>query len=375
MHSIGNDYLRVWAGQLIQEHRRITWQHRVNLATPLVEIGGGLGYWGKWWPDRRTIVISARLIRLHPWEVVLNVFRHEMAHQLVSENHGPAPAHGDLFAAACERLGVPTEYRSAGGTLPDSRPLPDPLNQDRPRALLEKVRKLLALSESANEHEALLAMRKARELLDQHRLPMPGERSEYCSLVINLGQRRVLSHHRAIASLLMDHFQVEVVLASTYNAATCENCKCLDLIGRPGQVKVAEYIFHFLENRLKNLWENQRRLRPGGGRTGGNSYRLGVLKGFREKLAGEEKIPSRRRSATATTPTELLPLRLADPERDRFLTCRYPRLRSSRGRSITVDHQHYRAGQEEGRRLELRAGLEQCGSAPPLPLPEGRLGV
>ncbi|HSH13852.1 MAG TPA: DUF2786 domain-containing protein, partial [Desulfurivibrionaceae bacterium] len=336
----------------------------------LVEIGEGRGYWGKWWPDRRTIVISARLIRLHPWEVVLNVFRHEMAHQLVSEAHGPAPAHGDLFAAACERLGVPTEYRTAAGALPDNRPLPDPLNQDRPRALLEKVRKLLALSESANEHEALLAMRKARELLDQHRLPLPGERSEYCSLVINLGQRRVLSHHRAIASLLMDHFQVEVVLASTYDATTCDTCKCLDLIGRPGQVKVAEYIFHFLENRLKRLWEVQRRLRPGGGRTGGNSYRLGVLKGFREKLAGERATAPGRQATKAANPADLLPVRLTDPERDRFLTCRYPRLRSSRGRSITVDHEHYRAGQEEGRRLELRAALERSENTITLPLPE-----
>lgn len=374
MQTTGNDYLRIWAEQLVMEHRRICWQHRVVMATPLVEIGEALGYWGKWWPGRQTIVVSARLVRQHPWEVVLNVFRHEMAHQLVSQAHGQAPAHGDLFYAACERLGVPPEYRRAGGALPDSQPLPDPLNHDRPRALLEKVRKLLALSESANEHEALLAMRKARELLDQHRLSTPGERSEYCSLVINLGRRKVSSHHRAIASLLMDHFQVEVVLASTYDAAACDTFKCLDLIGRPGQVKVAEYIFHFLENRLMRLWENQRRLRSGGGRTGGNSYRLGVLNGFREKLAGERKVAVGSGAAKAASPAELLPVRLADPERDRFLTCRYPRLRSSRGRSVTVDQEHYQAGQAEGRRLELRAGLERSRAAVPLFLPDKTKG-
>jgi hypothetical protein len=369
MKTTGNDYLRIWAEQLVMEHRRICWQHRVIMTTPLVEIGEASGYWGKWWPSRRTIVISARLVRQHPWEVVLNVFRHEMAHQLVSQTHGAAPAHGDFFATACEQLGVPPEYRSAGGALPDSHPLPDPLNHDRPRALLEKVRKLLALSESANEHEALLAMRKARELLDQHRLPLPGEQSEYCSLVINLGRRMVSSHHRAIASILMDHFQVEVVLASTYDAAVCDTFKCLDLIGRPGQVKVAEYIFHFLENRLVRLWENQRRLRPGGGRTAANSYRLGVLKGFREKLAGERKGAAGRRPTEAVNSMEILPVRMGDPERDRFLSCRYPRLRSSRGRSVAVDHAHYQAGQEEGRRLELRAGLERSRVAAPLSLP------
>lgn len=370
MQKTESDYLRIWAGQLLREHRRICWQHRVELAAPLVEIGEARGYWGRWWPERRTIVIAARLVRQHPWEVVLNVFRHEMAHQLVSESHGPAPAHGELFARACQRLGVPPEYRSAGGVLPDSHPLPDLLDQAHPRAMLEKVRKLLALSESANEHEALLAMRKARQLLEQHRLPAPGEQFDCCSLVIDLGRRKMASHHRAIAALLMEHFQVEVVLADTYDAAACENRKCLDLIGRPGQVKVAEYIFHFLENRLRHLWENQRRARPGGGRTGANSYRLGILKGFREKLAGAKEAGAG--PVRAPSRPDLCPVRLTDPERERFLACRYPRLRTSRGRSITLDPEHYRAGREEGRRLELRAGLEPSGTAAPLPLPAGK---
>jgi len=363
MKTTGSDYLRIWAEQLLLEHRRICWQHGVSMATPMIEISEAHGYWGKWWPGRRTIVISTRLVRQHPWEVVLNVFRHEMAHQLVSENHGPAPAHGDLFGTACERLGVPPEYRSASGALSDSRPLPNPLDHNHPQALLEKVRKLLALSESTNEHEALLAMRKARTMLEQHQLPHPGERSsEYCSLVINLGSRKFSSHHRAIASLLKEHFQVEVVLASTYDATTCDSCKCLDLIGRPGQVKVAEYIFHFLENRLEQLWKHQRQLKPVGGRTSRNSYRLGVLKGFREKLAATV-------SASPAAPPSHLPVRLTDPERDRFLACRYPRLHSNRGRSVSVNHEYYQAGQEAGRRLELRAGLGQSNGKTVLPLP------
>ena len=365
MQSDTHDYLRLWAEQLLQEHRRISWQHRVPLSTPLIEITDAPGYWGKWWPDRRTIAISSRLVHLHPWETVLNVFRHEMAHQLVSELHGPAPAHGTHFATACDRLGVPHGFRSAAGALPDSQTLHDPLNNHRARAVLEKVRKLLALSESSNEHEAVLAMRKARELLGQHRLPPPDERNDYCSLVINLGRRRISSQHRAIASILTDHFQVEVVLATTFDATLCETFKCLDLIGRPAQVKVAEYIFHFLENRLDSMWKSQRRLRPSGGRVGGNSYRLGVLKGFRDKLAGKEPaVPGNR-----SIPAENLPAKVADPGRDRFLASRYPRLHSSRGRGVSIDREQFRAGREDGRRLELRAGLERRGKLAPPPLP------
>jgi len=368
MKNTEHDYLRIWSEQLLREHQRICWQHQVHLATPLIEIGDAQGYWGKWWPTRRTIVISARLIRQHPWETVINVFRHEMAHQLVSESPSQTSAHGSCFLAACERLGVPPEYRRAGGTLVELQTLPDPTGLDKTKSLLEKVRKLLALSESANEHESLLAMRKARELIDQHGLTTDGSVSEYCTLVINLGGKRISSHHRAIASILIDHFQVEVVLSTTYDAATCTSGKCLDLIGRPGQVKVAEYIFYFLTNRLESLWLKQRQIRPSRGRTGKNSYNLGVLRGFREKLA--DKKPAREtgmRPDPARAATNL-PVPLSNPERDQFLACRYPRLRNTRGRSVNIDREHYQAGQEDGRRLELRAGLERPGNSPILPL-------
>lgn len=369
MKTTAQDFLRIWAEQLLREHRRICWQHQTPLQTPVIEIGEASGYWGKWWPARQTIVISARLIRQHPWEIVLNVFRHEMAHQLVSETHGPTPAHGDLFLKACERLGVPPEYRRAGGALPEHLPLPDPTGQDRTRALLEKVRKLLALSESANEHEALLALRKARELIDLHGLPQAGEPSVYCSLVISLKSRQIAGHHRAIAALLIDHFQVEVVLATTYDAAAGADYRCLDIIGRPGQVKVAEYLFHFLTNRLEMLWEKQRQLRPGAGRTGKNSYRLGLLKGFREKLAGAKKELNSGEKPGPNSNAANLPVRRNDPERDRFLAGRYPKLRSSRGRSVSIDPEQYRAGQEAGRNLELRAGLNRPDLSPTQALP------
>lgn len=369
MKGITHEYRRLWAEQLLQEHQRICWQHRVVLRPPLIEIGDALGYWGKWWPSQRTIVISARLIQQHPWETVLNVFRHEMAHQLVSETHGQSRAHGDLFRSACERLGVPPEYRRASGPLADHQPLPDLTGRDRTKALLEKIRKLLALSESANEHEALLAMRKARELMAQHDLSPTGEPSEYCALVINLGGKKIAGHHRAIASLLIDHFQVEVVLATTFDAVTCTTGKCLDLIGRPGQVKVAEYIFHFLNHRLEALWEGQRKIRPGSGRTGKNSYRLGVLKGFREKLAVTSSPGRADRESAAAGAAAPVPAPRQDRQREQFLNWRYPRLRNTRGRSVTIDQEQYRAGQEDGRRLELRAGLQGSNPAPILPLP------
>lgn len=349
------DFLNISVAQLVREHRRICWQHRVDLPLPLIEIASVTSYWGQWQPAFRTIALAERLIRCHPWEVVLNVLRHEMAHQLVSTAPGDGRAHGPAFHQACERLGVPEEYRCAGGALPLTRPLPDPLAHDRTRGLLEKVRKLLALSESANENEAVLALRKARELLSRHHLPAEGEPSRCCSKVINLKRQRLAGHHRLLATILIDFFQVEVVLATTFEPATGREYKCLDLIGRPGQVKVAEYVHAFLTGRLTTLWQQHRKKCAAAIGAGRNSFYLGVLKGFQEKLTGGR---GRTAGHTPAEGEEHWPIPGPDRERDRYLALRYPRLRSGRRRAISIDGELYRAGREQGRRLELHTGLE-----------------
>jgi len=275
-----------------------------------------------------------------------------------------------VFHRACERLGVPEEYRCAGGALPLARPLPDPLAHDRTRALLEKVRKLLALSESANENEALLAMRKARELLARHRLPGDTGPSLYCSRIINLKRQRLAGHHRLLATILIDFFQVEVILATTFDPFACSEFKCLDLVGRPGQVKVAEYVFFFLIGRLTTLWRQHLRQCKTTGAAGRNSFYLGVLKGFQERLAAGSQQPLPIPATNRAVEMIQWPVPVADPDREHFLALRYPRLRSSRRRSVRIDTDHYRAGKEQGRHLELHTGLDRKS---PNPSPPPRL--
>jgi len=369
MTKMPEDFLKIWAIQLVREHRRICWQHRVDLPSPLIEISSATSYWGQWQPAVRTICLAEQLIRRQPWEVVLNVFRHEMAHQLVSTEQGDERAHGIAFHRACERLGVPEDYRCAGGALPLARTLPDPLAHDHTRALLEKVRKLLALSESANENEALLAMRKAQEILARHSLPGGSGTTSYCSRIINLKRQRLAGHHRLLATILIDFFQVDVILATTFDPIACREFKCLDLIGRPGQVKVAEYVFAFLIGRLARLWRQHLSESKTIGAAGRNSFYLGVLKGFQEKLVDVGRQQTAAVSDRAEEPGNW-PVPGPDPGREHFLALLYPRLRHSRQRAVRIDTDHYSAGKKQGRRLDLHAGLEKKSpNAAPLPLP------
>lgn len=70
-----------WAAQLAREHRTISWRYGVNLTTPIINISSGKKTVG-WWDDRKkTLSISDHLIKTEIWDVVLEVLKHEMAHQ------------------------------------------------------------------------------------------------------------------------------------------------------------------------------------------------------------------------------------------------------------------------------------------------------
>ena len=90
-----------------------------------------------------------------------------MAHQVVHEIFNFDDKHGEVFIKDCSMIGVPEEFRSASGDIPDSvkRIVEKRFDSDNAK-MLEKVRKLLSLAESPNENEAFLAMKKAHVLIE-----------------------------------------------------------------------------------------------------------------------------------------------------------------------------------------------------------------
>ena len=72
---------KLWAGRLYEDYRDILYWHRLKMRKPVIAIVDYATFWGRWCPETRTIEISRDLIRSHPWPTVLDVLRHEMAHQ------------------------------------------------------------------------------------------------------------------------------------------------------------------------------------------------------------------------------------------------------------------------------------------------------
>jgi hypothetical protein len=356
-----DEYLNIWARQLLREHSSICWQYGLKLSSPVIEIADLSSCWGRWQESPATITIVTGLILNKSWDVVLNVLKHEMAHQLVSEDLVGKPGHGKDFSQACQMLGLPSPFCKASGDLPETSATSSGIKMVATGRILEKIRKLLALGDSANEHESLLAIRKAGQLMERHKL---NERSalaeDGCTgVLINLKRKRLESYHRAICSILQEHFQVEIVIVPLYDATKLTSYKNIDIMGRTENVEVAEYVFHFLLDRLSILWQERKHADHCRQRGGKNSYWLGVLNGFREALQQESPLdkvegkPTNRENRGGSN----LPVTGSDHLLSSFVRERHPKLRAGRNRKIRVDNSFFASGVQAGRLLKLRRGI------------------
>lgn len=325
--------------------------------------------WGEFDEPTRTISISRKLVKNHPWHQVIGVFRHEMAHQLVAESRYGSGVddrpHSEQFRAACRRLGVPDQFAKAGLDLQGSDL--DWRTEKRDEAtekILEKVRKLLALAGSSNEHEALLAMERVRELYAKYNLENAKTEasSAFVHLVICDGKKQMQAWHQKTIGILIEHFFVKVITFRQYNTKTCEHDFAIELIGSRENVLMAEYVYYFLQRHLELLVKDAAQVKGKRfGRTERSSYRLGALNGFAEKLKRAEREPVDT-SAKSTNPgLTLIGRAIAkfkeDDLLDDYLSDIYPRLGRHKKTSHRVDSEAFREGHRAGRDMTLNKPL------------------
>ncbi len=350
-----------WLSQLAREYNDICYQYGVRLQPPILAISRNWKQMGSWSSTDRRLSLSHFLISAHPWNLTIQVLKHEMAHQICSEIHRREDAgHGPLFREACTRLGLDAPFHRASADLEEG--IAD-LAQgstatEQGRQIIDKVRKLLALGSSDNEHEAALAVQRAGELLTRYRLDFDAL-AEDLGLVhrtINTGGRTLPVHRKSICALLETGFGVRVICASLYDPLANQSFKTIELLGREEEVAIAEHCYHFLENRLQTLWERNRRGFTVNGRIAKKSYLLGLLAGFRQTL-------ERSRNATArpsqkSAPASDLPALRAQQRLEDFVAFRFPRLRQMRGKSTMMHGEAYNQAVATGREITLHRPMD-----------------
>jgi hypothetical protein len=365
-------YYPLWGRQLLAEFANINWQYGLRLKTPVFEITETEKQYGSWQSVTRIIRISTRLITGHSWDITCQILKHEMAHQICSErffeNDG---GHGPLFHKACDLLGLPAPFRLASGDLPKTGATDPSGNQqtEKGRQFIRRIGKLLALAGSNNEHEAAIAMEKASQLMARHNLQQVLEdaQSEFTSLIINGRTRRLERWQHKICAILLRFFYVKVVTASLYDPLQDTHHKTIEIFGRQENVAIAEYCYAFLAGKLASLWQQNRSRIGGKGIRARNSYYLGLLQGFYDKLLTQETLttrpkPEKRDADRSGAPGMAVLIQAEERALDRFVGIRFPRLRRRSGTGAMIYRETYELGRKDGGKITLHKGVAEQNS-------------
>src|SRR5450432_187832 len=149
--------------ELARCYARTNWMHFGDrLKKPVLVLSDVMHRLGAWVRATRTLELQRRMVMTRPWPEVMAVLEHEMAHQYVDEvlQVRDETAHGETFRKVCEERGI------------DARANGPPIVPEEPgtEKTLDRIRKLLALAGSSNQHEAEAAMKKAHELMLRHNI-------------------------------------------------------------------------------------------------------------------------------------------------------------------------------------------------------------
>ena len=309
---------------------------RQRLAAPVFLLSDAATRLGCWIPAQRTLEMSRRLLLSEPWGVVVEVLKHEMAHQFVHEvlGHFHESAHGPAFREVCDRLG----FDGSASGLPTAG---ETSSEDA--RVLERIAKLLALAESANVHEAQAAMSAAQRLMLKHNLETIADpRRSHAYGFRHLGEPtgRVQEAERLLGAILK-HFFVEVIWVPVYRAAEGKRGSVLEACGTPSNLEMAAYVHAFLTHTAEALWREHKRARKISGDRDRRTFLSGVMLGFLEQL-------NLQRAANK----EQGMVWVGDADLDDYYRRRHPRVVQVRhtGQRRTEAHLH---GREAGRKIVL----------------------
>jgi hypothetical protein len=353
----------IWEAQLLKEFDTINWTYKLKLERPILNVVPFESYFGQWDCLNRQIKISAKLIEHYPWSLVVEVLKHEIAHQYVSEIFQREASHGPDFQTACGILGVDPRFRRSESEIriedcdfSQFDKWTDQSESAEEIKLLQRVEKLLSLAQSSNEHEALAAMEKVNVLHEKFNLDRIQTRlkKDYVYWLINLGRKKIETTHSVICSILRSFYFVEAILCNTYIAPKNQVVKAIELIGTRENVILADYVFQFLVRQIDDLWRDYARKNQLTVKFK-RSYQVGLLKGFQEKLAAS----SYRRQADYLGAEQKKDLVLLKEDRQLkvYLAERHPRLSthtSGRGRIFSDTFQQ---GKNDGRSIVVNKGV------------------
>jgi hypothetical protein len=251
---------------------------------PLFALRDLKGQWGSWSPVKREIALSRNLVLNYPWDSIRDVLLHETAHQF-AQQMGRATSetsHGPSFQRACAILGI-VPIAAASYV-----PLQDRLQRDtsskHDRRIL-RIKKLLALAESKNKHEAQAAMLKAHELVAKYNVDSLDQAFDNDLISVFIG-KPALRHPKEdyfLANLLQDFYFVRGLWIFAYVMGKGKMGRVLEISGKLENIKLASYVYAFIQRYIDAQWSVYNKTQEFN-RYRKSDFAVGVIEGFRSKL-------------------------------------------------------------------------------------------
>lgn len=208
--------------------------------------------------------------------------------------------------------------------------------------IVEKIRKLLALSESNNEHEAMLAMENANKLLMKYNLEM----SDINQIDLNemvedsiISGKRLMAYKTSLLSSVMKLNNCEVII---HNRVRGE--KIVKALGKKHSIQVSVSMYEYLTITMEKLSKKEKGINS-------NSFRLGFAHAISQKVNEIIKERNKKQNEFDVACTALVIQEKALVKK--FMKEKYPNIRTTTTKSSFADQASYMAGRTAGQSVSL----------------------
>ncbi|MFC1516503.1 SprT-like domain-containing protein [Thermodesulfobacteriota bacterium] len=325
-------------------------EHQRRIKKPLIRLQDMKSRWGYWSKERREISISRKLVLNHTWDSVREVLLHEIAHQftdtvLFAQNE---PPHGPTFLRACQLLRA--NPKASGRYRPLREQIFHPTIRPKDRTLL-RVKKLMALAESQNRHEAEAAMAKAHELIAKYNVDLitHEEKRDFVSIFLGAPALRHRREEYHLARLLEDFYFVSGLWVSAYVLEKNKMGRVLEISGTVQNINIAGYIYDFVQRYIDTQWREYNRGK-GLNRHRLTDFAVGVIEGFRDKLETEVEAKEKMIDGSAL-------VRAEDHLLKKYVAYKYPHTRSFSRSASSQDDRILNDGMRLGKKLVISKGI------------------
>jgi len=330
--------------------------HREKLRQPLFSVRDMNGRWGYWSEEKNEICLSRNLVLNHSWDAVREILLHEMAHQFAKQvlGAGSEPPHGPKFKRACYLLRA--NPKASG----NYRPLDELIVHDSTAPedkIMLRVKKLMALAQSRNQHEAEAAMAKAHEFIAKYNVDLLArdESRHFVSVFVGSPALRHFREDYHLAGLLQDFYFVCGIWVSAYVMEKGKMGRVLEIIGTVQNIRIAGYVYDFVKHFIDSRWHAYNKDK-GLNRYRKTDFAAGIIEGFRSKLElrteKNKKITSKRALIT-----------IQDPLLQEHIDYKYPHTVSVRGEALKKDKHVLQDGIRAGKELVIFKGITEKGTS------------